>query len=100
MMRKDSGLSLDYCMPGGCKLKREFQQWYEKRIPYRKRGRNHGKYYSKKRKEEKMITVTVKAGYKKGESFFFVVRESMELEKKIYCRKLQPNVYRILLNKT
>jgi hypothetical protein len=37
MMRKDAGLSLDYCMPRGCKLKRDFEQWHEKRIPYRER---------------------------------------------------------------
>jgi hypothetical protein len=35
MMRKDAGTSLDYCMPAGCKLKRDFLQWHGKRIPYR-----------------------------------------------------------------
>jgi hypothetical protein len=39
MTRKDAGLPLDYCMPRGRKLKRDFELWHEKRIPYRERER-------------------------------------------------------------
>jgi hypothetical protein len=57
MMRKDAGLSLGYCMPRGRKLKRDFQQRHEKRIPYREKegereDRNTGNIKVGKKKDD------------------------------------------------